>query len=67
MGVVPGAGPPVALESEDCGLPVLHGLIQIHFDICDLGGVAAEIDIGVVEKIRGGVVVPEGRIEALGP
>jgi len=57
FGVIPGAGPAIALEAEDHGFSVRHNLIHIHFQVGDRAGGIIEVNPAVVDEIaRGGVV-----------
>src|SRR5580693_8787978 len=55
-GVIPCAGPAIALKTEDHCLPVRHHLVQIDLDVGNIAHGAGGINPSVVEEIGGGGV-----------
>lgn len=59
-GVSPFACPAITLESRHDGLPIVHGLVHIEFQIADLAGRVGYIHPSVVKDVFGARIVREG-------
>ena len=53
LGVIPGAGVTVALESKDHCLAICHGLIKVHFQVGYLAGSIGKVHPRVIKEVRG--------------
>src|ERR1700728_3896161 len=62
LGVIPCAGPAVALESKEHGVAAGQRLIHVHFDVGDGARRTIEVNPAVVDEIAGIGVVAEGGV-----